>query len=333
MTRQTLGQLHDLTLAVLARSKTSPEIAAHVAEALVAAEADGVASHGMARLPAYSDQAISGKVNGMIGPEITRPAAAVIRADAQGGFAYPAINGGLDLAAEIIGDTGTVSVAIANSHHSGAIGLHVERMARRGYAAFMCGNGPAGMAPWGGNRPLYGTNPIAFACPRRDGDPLVLDLALSKVARGKVKLAADAGEPIPEGWAVDSTGQATTDAAAAMDGWMLPIGDAKGAALVLMVEILSALMTGSNCGFEASSFFTPEGDPPRIGQFFIVFDPAPFAGDGFVDRVETLMGAITDQPGTRLPGARRFALRETAAAEGVDIPDPLLDDLKRRAAG
>ena len=100
-----------------------------------------------------------------------------------------------------------------------------------------------------------------------------------------------------------------------------------------MVEILAALMTGSNCGFEASSFFTPEGEPPRIGQFFVVFDPGPFAGDAFLDRVETLMGAITEQPGTRLPGARRFALRAKAEAEGVDIPDALLGDLQKRAEG
>jgi (2R)-3-sulfolactate dehydrogenase (NADP+) len=333
MARQTLAELHDLTLAVLAKSNTAPEIAVQVADALVAAEADGVSSHGMDRLSAYSDQAISGKVNGQMLPEITRPAAAVVRADARGGFAYPAINGGIDLAAEIIRDTGTVSVAIANSHHSGALGLHVERMARHGFAAFMCGNGPSGMAPWGGERPLYGTNPIAFACPRRDDDPLVLDLALSKVARGKIKLAADRGEAIPDDWAVDSDGNATTDAAAAMDGWLLPIGDAKGAALVMMVEIMSALFTGSNFGFQASSFFTPEGDPPLIGQFLIAFDPAPMAGQAVAERMETLMTAITDQPGTRLPGARRFELRAKAQVEGVDIPDALLDDLRRRANG
>jgi (2R)-3-sulfolactate dehydrogenase (NADP+) len=331
MARQTLAELHDLTLAVMAKSNTAPEIAQQIADALVAAEADGVSSHGMDRLKAYSDQALSGKVDGQMFPEITRPAAAVIRADARGGFAYPAINGGIDRAAEILPETGMASIAIANSHHSGAIGLHVERLARRGFAAFMCGNGPSGMAPWGGERPLYGTNPIAFACPRQDADPLVLDLALSKVARGKIKLAADRGEAIPEGWAVDSSGQSTTDATAAMDGWLLPIGDAKGAALVMMVEILSALFTGSHFGFEASSFFTPKGDPPLIGQFMMAFDPAPMAGAAIAERMETLMTAITDQPGTRLPGARRFDLRAKAEADGVDIPDALLDDLRRRA--
>ncbi len=331
MSLHSLDALHQLVVRVLVASKTAPENAEVVARALVAAEADGVASHGLSRLPAYADQAISGKVDGFAVPQVRTAGSAGVHVDACSGFAYPAIEVGLKRAATMIDETGIVAVAVGNSHHSGAAGLLVEPLARQGYVGLAFGNGPAGIGPWGGSKALFGTNPIAFACPRRDGDPLIVDLATSKVARGKIKLAADAGEPIPEGWAVDADGKPTTDAARAMDGALLPIGDAKGAALVLMVEIIGALLTGSNMGFEASSFFTADGPPPRIGQFFLVFSPKHFAGPGFVDRVEDLVGAILEQDGTRLPGQRRFDIRARIAASGADIPDGLFADLQKRA--
>ena len=127
------------------------------------------------------------------------------------------------------------------------------------------GNSPKAIAPWGGREGLFGTNPIAFAAPRRAAEPLLIDLSLSKVARGKVMVAAKNGTPIPEGWALDKEGRPTTDAKAALEGTMIPIGDAKGAALVLMVEVLAAALTGANYGFEASSFFTADGPPPGGG--------------------------------------------------------------------
>ena len=331
MPRMTLDDLKTLAERVFVNSKTSPETAAIVARALVAAEADGMASHGLSRVPAYADQAMSGKVDGFASPRIEQPGKAAITVNAASGFAYSAIELGLDAATKIVGETGIVGVAIGRSHHSGVAGHPVERMAERGLVALSFGNSPAGLGPWGGNRPLYGTNPIAFACPRRGAAPLVVDLSMAKVARGKVKLAADRGAVIPEGWAVDADGQPTTDARAAMAGAMLPMGDAKGAALTLVVEIIAALLTGSNMGFEASSFFEAEGAPPHIGQFFIVIDPAAFAGDGFLDRVEVLMTAIAEQPGTRLPGQRRLDLRARAVADGVDLPDALFDELTARA--
>jgi (2R)-3-sulfolactate dehydrogenase (NADP+) len=223
-------------------------------------------------------------------------------------------------------------MAVANSHHFGMAGFHVEQPARRGLVALAFGNSPAAIAPWGGGKPLFGTNPIAFACPRLRGEPpLVIDLSLSKVARGKVMLAAQRGEPIPEGWALDAEGRPTTDAKAALAGAMLPMGEAKGAALVMMVEILAAALTGSHFGHEASSFFDSAGGPPRVGQFFLLVDPARFGGDGFGARVEELCAAILAQPGTRIPGGRRLELRARAEREGIDVPDALHAELVRRA--
>jgi len=185
------------------------------------------------------------------------------------------------------------------------------------------GNTPQGIAPWGGNKGLFGTNPIAFAAPRKKADPMVIDMGLSKVARGRINVAAQKGEPIPEGWAVDAKGEPTTDAKAAMEGTMLPMGDAKGAQLVLMVEILAAALSASHFGYEASSFFTGEGEPPLVGQFLIAIDPDPLSRNHFGERLEDLFTAILAQPGTRLPGERRYALRKEAAQNGISLPKDL----------
>jgi (2R)-3-sulfolactate dehydrogenase (NADP+) len=326
-----LAEAHTLAVAVLTAAGVTPANADAVAKALVAAEADGLAGHGLSRLPAYADQARAGKVDGKAEPTMREPAAAALMVDAKDGFAFPAIARGLARAAEMVAEAGVVGVGIGNSHHFGAAGYHVEPLAARGLIALAFGNSPAAIAPWGGARALFGTNPVAFACPQAGKSPLVIDLSLSKVARGKIMVAAQKGEQIPEGWALDGDGRPTSDPKAAMAGTMLPMGDAKGAALVLMVEILSAALTGAHFGYEASSFFDAKGPPPRVGQFFFVIDPTRFGGMGFAARVGELAKAILDQPGTRLPGERRLRLRAQAEAEGIRVPPELLADLKRRA--
>ncbi len=327
-----LDRLRDLAAEVLEASRTSPANAVIVAEALVAADADGIPSHGVARLPAYAEQAMSGKVDGFADPHVEQTAAAALRVDARDGFAFPAIRLGLTHALDVVARTGVVAVAVTRSHHFGEAGLHVEAAARAGFVALAFGNSPAAIAPWGGSRPVFGTNPIAFACPRRAGDPLIVDLSLSRTARGKIALAARRGEPIPAGWALDAAGQPTTDAAAALGGTLLPIEGPKGAALALIVELLAAALTGSHFGFEAGSFFDAHGAPPRVGQLFLVLDPSALGAAGFVDRVETLVAAMVDQPNVRLPGDRRLAARRAARRDGIDVPDGLYEDLRRRAA-
>ena len=191
-------------------------------------------------------------------------------------------------------------------------------------------NTPAAMAPWNGSRASFGTNPLAFGCPREGKHPLVIDMSLSKVARGKIMGAKQRGEAIPEGWALDAAGRATTDPVAALGGTMIPVGDAKGAALALMVEILSATLTGANHAYEASSFFEPTGNAPGIGQTFILLDPKPLNPD-FSARLEALCGHLLGQEGVRLPGERRFALRERNRISGVNLPEALYNDLRKRA--
>jgi (2R)-3-sulfolactate dehydrogenase (NADP+) len=184
----------------------------------------------------------------------------------------------------------------------------------------------------GGRRALFGTNPIAAMFPRRDALPLTIDLSLSEVARGKVMVAAREGRPIPLGWALDAQGQPTTDANAALAGSMLALGGTKGAMLALTVELLVTALTGAALGFEASSFFVDEGNRPRVGQAFIVVDPDALAGtDVYFERVETLIRAMLEDPGVRLPGERRDALRDRAARDGVEIPGALHRQLQALA--
>lgn len=322
-----LPALHALLKEVLLAHDTSEANAEQVAAALVAAEADGQAGHGASRLPSYAAQSRSGKVDGHAVPKLSKVAAAALRVDARGGFAFPALNLAIEAVGELARETGIATVSIANSHHAGVAAHHVEPLANAGLIGLSFSNTPQAIAPWGGRTGLFGTNPIAFAAPRRKGDPLVIDMSLSKVARGRINAAAQKGEPIPEGWAVDREGRPTTDAKAAMDGTMLPMGDAKGAQLVLMVEILAAALSASQFGYEASSFFSGEGEPPHIGQLLVAIDPDPLSRGRFRDRLEDLLGAVMDQPGTRVPGMRRFALRREAARIGVRLPGALYQEI------
>jgi (2R)-3-sulfolactate dehydrogenase (NADP+) len=220
-----------------------------------------------------------------------------------------------------------VAAAIRRSSHCGAAGHPVERLAQEGLVALMFVNTPGAMAPWGGSRAVFGTNPVAFACPLPGRPPLVIDLSLSKVARGNVMTAKQRREPIPEGWALDQWGKPTTDPNAALRGTMLPMGDAKGTALALMVELLAAGLTGSNFAAEASSYLDADGPPPGTGQLIVAFDPAAF-GSHALPRFAALAESIEAQPGARLPGSRRLKMREKAKAEGLTITDALLKEIE-----
>ena len=326
-TRLRLEDLNTLVVEILVAHDTDRGNAERVAKAIVAAEADGQKGHGASRVPSYAGQARSGKVDGRATPETIRLTDSAAIVDARDGFAYPAIELAQRTLLDCLAHSPVAAVVIRNSHHSGVVAHHVEPLARAGYVAMSVNNGPQAIAPWGGRRGLFGTNPIGFAAPRADHPPLVIDMSLSKVARGKINVAAQAGEAIPPDWAFDADGNPTTDSKAAMAGTMAPIGDAKGAQLALMVEILAAALSASCFGFESSSYFTAEGPPPRAGQFLLAIDPGPFSEARFGSRLEDLLAAIEEQPGTRLPGQRRFALRERAEREGVTIPQALYDRL------
>ncbi len=319
-----------LCRAALQAAGTSPATATLVAEALVAAEAIGQASHGVSRCLSYAPQVRAGKIDGQAVARIEAQQGSVIRIDAGHGFAYPALALAVEALRMVAPGAGIAAAAIRRSSHCGAAGLIAERLADAGLVALVLANTPAAMAPWGGRRALFGTNPIAFGCPQSAGPALVIDMALSAVARGKIVTAARQGKPIAPDWALDRHGAPTTDAAEALQGTMLPFGGPKGAALAMMVELLAAGLTGANYAADATSFLDAKGPPPATGQLILAFDPAAFGPDRLAHLTDLIQAVAADE-GARLPGSRRLALRQDAAARGLRLPADVTAGLRALA--
>ena len=327
----TMAEATELLHRAFAANGVNDAAARSVAQALVAAEAEGQVGHGFSRLADYVAQAKSGKVNGIAHPVCTETGPTALHVDAANGFAYPALDLAFERGVAAAKANGCAAVTVTRSHHCGALSVQVDRIAREGLIGLMVANTPSAIAPWGASTPLFGTNPIAFAAPRADAPPLVIDLSLSRVARGKVMNAKKTGQSIPEGWALDADGNPTSDPEAALAGSMVPIGEAKGTALALMVEILAAVLSGANFSSEMSSYFSAEGAPPGSGQFLLMLRPGD--STGFAARLEALLGEITAMEGARLPGSRRLAALAAAENDGIAVPAAYLNEARRLAGG
>jgi len=327
-----LAEAVALTTAALRAAGASPAMAVATADALVAAEAMGQGGHGLSRVAMYCAFLRNGRADGAAIPAVVAERGGAALVSARDGLAYPAL---LLAETEVFRRAtghGVACVGITDSQHSGAMGLPVARLAARGLVALAFSNTPAAMPVPGGRRPMLGTNPVAAAFPRRHGAPLVVDLALSAVARGRVMKAAQDGAPIPEGWALDADGAPTTDAKAALGGAMLAMGGQKGAALALVVELLCVALTGAAFGFEADSFFRDAGNRPRLGQFLLAVDPGALAGQAvYLDRIEALAEAALAYPGVRLPGDRRRGFSAQAEAAGLTLTPAALASLRALA--
>ena len=328
-----LQELTELAQRALVRAGAGNEAAAMTARALVAAEAQGLASHGLSRMAQYTAHLRNGRVDGAAVPAVVNRKGGAILVDARSGLAFPACALAVAEAVRRARETVVAFAAVTNSHHFGMAAWHLRPVADAGMVGMAFGNSPAAMAAAGGRRPLFGTNPIAAVFPRRDGPPLTIDLSLSAVARGKIMVAASQDRPIPLGWALDGVGEPTTDAAAALSGSMLPMGGDKGAMLALIVELLACALAGAAFGYEADSFFVDNGNRPRLGQAFLVIDPDGLAGrNTYLERVDSLIATMLADPGVRLPGARRDALAAAAARDGIVLAQPLADELRRLAS-
>lgn len=318
----------DLATRALLASNVSLSNARAVARSVAAAERDGQEIVGLSYLPTYCAHAACGKVDGHAIPRLERLTPAAIHVDAACGFAHPAIELALG-SLQAAGNTyGIAALSIGNSYACGSLGYFVETLAQNGLVALMTANTSPTIAAYGGKGPFFGTNPIAFAVPRNSADPLVIDQSTSVVAKVAVIDAYKRGVRLPDGWAVNADGQPTNDAAAAMAGALLPIGGYKGASLALMVDVLAAGLTRSNWSFEASSFGSNDGGPPRTGQFFIVLNAALFGGPDFAARFEIMLAAMLVSPDLRLPGDRRLQARRNHR-DGIPVTHGLLAQIKQ----
>ncbi|OQP85045.1 lactate dehydrogenase [Rhizobium rhizosphaerae] len=324
--------LVDLLQAVFTRAGTSDSVARTLAQNCAGAERDGSLSHGLFRIPGYLGSLKSGWVDGCAVPEVEDVAPGFVRVDACNGFTQPALAAGTPLLLEKLAENGVALIAIRRSHHFGALWPDVEPFARRGLVALSMVNSFACVAPVGGRKPVYGTNPIAFAAPRAGEDPLVFDQAASALANGDVRIAAREGRMLAPGSGIDREGQPTGDPAAILNGGaLLPFGGHKGAAIALMIEILSAALTGGNFSFEVDWSKHPGAETPVTGQILILIDPERGTSGGFAARVETLLDRVIDAGQPRLPGDRRYALRRASARDGIPVDGALLRDLQRMA--
>lgn len=323
-----LTQAFELCREAAARAGAREETARSIAQAAVAAEAEGNTAVGLEHFPDYLDALRERRMDGTAQPEISQPLPAIILSDARGGSAHL----GFDLAFDDLAAAAkTCGVAIFSQHNAytcGALGYFAARLADRGLVALAATNGPARVAPPGVKKPVYCTNPLAFAAPQAGGPPLVIDQSSSATAFVKLRGAAAEGAPIPEGWAMDAEGAPTTDAKAAMRGALLTFGGERGGNIALMVEILAAGLSGANWSLDAPSFSHGSASPGS-GLFVLAIDPAAF-GSGFDERVAAQLERLRVQYGVHMPGLGKRRTRENAATKGISIPAALHRRLAER---
>ena len=333
--RRKSQELFQLACDAMERAGARAAMARAAARHLVAAEEHGLPTHGMSRVPFYCSMLKNGRADGAARPVLKADAGAAILIDNADGLPYESCAWAI---AEVISRArrnGIGFAGVTNSAHVGVLGIHLQEVAKEGLVGVAFTNSPAAIPPWGGKKALFGTNPVAFAFPRKGADPIIVDLALTTVVRGKIMLAMQKGEKIPEGWALDRNGKPTTDPKEAIErGSLFPIGGAKGAMLALAFELVCAAVTGSAIGSEADSFFSEEGNKPRIGQAFLAIDPGALAGrERYFERVETVVTTMLSDEGVRLPGSKRFASAKRATAGGMEVADDLLAKIERLARG
>ncbi|WP_426132795.1 Ldh family oxidoreductase [Pseudomonas sp. PWP3-1b2] len=328
------GELVALLQQVFVRHGTSPEVAAILSRNCASAERDGAHSHGIFRIPGYLSTLASGWVNGRAVPIVSDVASGFVRVDAGNGFAQPALEAARGLLVDKARSAGIALLAIHNSHHFAALWPDVEPFAEQGLVALSVVNSMTCVVPHGADRPLFGTNPIAFAAPRADGLPIVFDLATSAIAHGDVQIAARKGERLPPGMGVDGLGQPTQDPKAILEGGaLLPFGGHKGSALSMMVELLAAALTGGNFSFEFNWADHPGARTPWTGQLLIVIDPSKTAGQSFAERSQELVRQMHAAGLRRLPGDRRHRTRAKSEQEGIVIDVQDLEQLQALANG
>lgn len=326
----TIDELHARVEAIFKRAGLNSVQAEALARVIVAGERDACKSHGIYRIEGALRTVKAGKVRADAVPELAKSeGAAVIKVNANGGFANPAFELGLPQLSERTRSLGIAALVINDCAHFSALWPEVEAVTEEGLVGLVMCPSYATVAPAGGNKPLLGTNPFAFGWPRENAPPYVFDFATSVAARGEIELHRRAGNKLPEGWAIDAEGNPTTDPEAALAGAMLPFGGHKGSAIGTMIELLAGIMIGDLTSPEVLDYLGTTTLAPFHGELIIAMSPAAFCagrpGDPFA-RAEVLFEAIVGQ-GARLPSQRRFIARQKSETEGVMLTAAELEKL------
>jgi delta1-piperideine-2-carboxylate reductase len=276
---------------------------------VVTAERDGSLSHGLFRVPGYVASLRSGKVNGKANPKVSDKTRAIVSVHGDNGYAPLAIERGVPALTEAAKKLGVAVMATTHTYHFAALWPEAEALAEQGLIGLACTCYMPFVAPHGGNKPLFGTNPISFAWPRPGRSPLVVDMATAAMALGEVQIAAREGHSVPLGTGLDANGKLTTDPNEILKGMLLPFGGYKGSAIALMVELLAAGAVGERSSFEAAEADNRDGGPPRGGEFMLAISPQLLAGADWAEHCEGFFRRFEAIEGVRLPGARRHQNR------------------------
>jgi delta1-piperideine-2-carboxylate reductase len=307
---------------ILVAHRMSNAAARVIAGRMAQAQRDGALSHGLLRLPGYIATLESGWVDGAAVPQMDDVAPGVLQVDACNGFAQIAVELAREALMRKARENGIAILAVRNSHHFAALWPDVEPFARAGFVAISFVNSKRRMLLWDGDKPMLGTNPLAFAVPGEGGNPVVFDQASSVVSQGDVLLAAKEGRQVADGVGTDAQGRPTRDPNAILDGGALrPFGGHKGASIAFMVEVMAAAITGGRFGYEHDQTGYPAAQTSRAGQCVILIDPDRSTGSSFGARIEELLKQVDASGVSRLPGAHRYARREKARTAGIPVSD------------
>jgi ureidoglycolate dehydrogenase (NAD+) len=331
--------LREHCTALLAGAGLDQEAAGLVADSLVDAEMRGIVSHGVTRVRIYTSRLRGGLVDARARPAVVARFPVGGTVDACNAMGQLGARTGVDLAADGAEAGGACVVGVVNSNHCGALGYFVRRATRRGLAVLAMSTAPPTMAYFGGRTRAVGTNPLCLAVPRADGPAVVLDIATSATARGKILVAEQLGTPIPSGWAVDAEGRPTTDAAAALAGAVLPFAGPKGSGLAMMIDLFCGALVAGVSAFDIGDMYETWDRTQRVTQLFVVLDPDRWIGRAaFADHVRRFAQSVHALPAAAgvervlLPGEVEEAAAARAERGGVRLPGPVAADLDELAS-
>ncbi|ASK20367.1 MAG: Ldh family oxidoreductase [Vreelandella alkaliphila] len=334
MHRMSLEEAEVLAKAVLNAQGFNQEQTHALSQAVIAGQRDECHSHGLYRLLNCVKTLAAGKVVANAQPEVHDHAPGIVRVDAKGGFSQLAFEAGLPILTAKAREQGIAALAINHCVHFSALWVEIEAITDQGLVALACNPSHAWVAPAGGNRPLLGTNPLAFGWPRPNGQPpFIFDFATSAIARGDIELHHRENKPIPEGWGIDRLGQHSQNPADVLDGALLTFGGHKGSALSIMIELIAGPLIGDLTSAESLAYDDGAGASPYHGELILAMDPERFLGstlEDYMARAEDLFSSIIAQ-GARLPSQRRYTARQRTQKEGISIPESLYQELSRLA--
>jgi delta1-piperideine-2-carboxylate reductase len=314
----TLDEITKLARRVFSRNGCDEANTEALVRTVVTAERDGSLSHGLFRIPGYVASLRSGKVNGEASPKVNHKTPAIVSVHGDNGYAPLAIERGVPALAETAKKIGVAVMSMTHAHHFAALWPEVEALAARDLIGMACVCYMPFVAPHGGTKPIFGTNPIAFAWPRPGKDPLVIDMATAAMAQGEVQIAAREGHKVPLGTGLGPDGKLTTDPNESLKGVLLPFGGYKGSAIALMVELLAAGAVGERFSFEAAEADPKDGGPPRGGEFMLAISPELLAGPGWAEHCEGFFSRFEAIEGARLSGSRRHKNRLSKAPRNIN---------------